>query len=679
MLKAPLKEAIRTTKSHLDHLSQMGVVTVEDFLLNFPWRYSDETVMASVCDLNSLEESCVSGRLKHMKSMRTRNGKFMLTGVFYDETGEVDVMWFNQQYLKNILKNDTEVILTGKVKWSGSRGRMMSPKHEIPRAGVELIHSGRVIPVYHENPKINSKWIREKIQPLLYMTKLMEEPLPQNVVDKYELMSYGEAVSQVHFPDSHEQLLLARKRLGFDEMFAIQLGVMNRKQVHQIETQEISKSIQRDESVIQKFLDSLPFTLTAAQVRAVDEILADMSSPKIMNRLLEGDVGAGKTLVAALCLLNTVKSGYQGALMAPTEILAKQHFKNLLKTLGPFGVSVQLLSGSMKSKEKQQVINGLATKTIDIVVGTHALIQDSVSFKNLGLAVVDEQHRFGVSQRSVFKQFGKPHMLAMTATPIPRTLALTLYGDQELSILDEKPAGRKSIITRSVPKSKRKDAYLWVDEQIKQGRQAFVVCPLIEDSDLIEAKSAVSEWQRLSENVFPNLKIGLVHGKLKQDEKDDIMLKFKNAELDILVATTVIEVGIDIPNASIIIIESAERFGLAQLHQLRGRVGRGEHQSYCFLFPESNADTTRKRMKAMVDYDDGFKLSEIDLDLRGPGEVYGVRQSGIPDLKMSSLADTKLVAQAREAAEFVMNQYAGTREHQRLLETINISTEDIEY
>ena len=679
MLKAPLKDAFRTTKSHLEHLSLMGINTVEDFLLNFPWRYSDETVMASVSDLNSVDARSVSGRLKNMRSMRTRNGKYMLTGVFYDDTGEVDVMWFNQQYLKNILKNDTEVILTGKIKWSGARGKMLSPKHEIPKAGVELIHSGRVVPVYHENPKISSKWIREKLQPLLYMTKLMQDPLPEPIIEKYKLMSFGDAVSQVHFPDSHEQLLLARKRLGFDELFAIQLGVMNRKQSHQIETKDVSKIINVDLELKQKFLDNLPFNLTGAQNRAIDEILTDMQSPNIMNRLLEGDVGAGKTLVATLCLLMVVKSGYQGALMAPTEILAKQHFKNLLKSLSPFGITVQLLSGSLKKSEKENVIQGLATKTIDIVVGTHAVIQQSVQFNNLGLAVVDEQHRFGVSQRSIFKRFGKPHMLAMTATPIPRTLALTLYGDQELSILDEKPAGRKSIITRSVPTSKRKDAYLWIEDQIKQGRQAFVVCPLVEDSDAIEAKSATSEWQRLSEIVFPHLSIGLVHGKLKQDEKDDIMLKFKNNELDILVATTVIEVGIDIPNASIIIIEAAERFGLAQLHQLRGRVGRGEHQSYCFLFPESKAETTRKRMKAMVEYDDGFKLSEIDLDLRGPGEVYGVRQSGIPDLKMSSLADTKLVSQAREAAEYVMQQYAGSREHARLLSSMKVNVNEIDY
>ncbi len=679
MLNASLKDSIRTTRGHLDALSGMGINTVHDLLFNFPWRYSDETKMASVTDLNGLEARSVSGKLKQLRSGRTRNGKFMLNAVFYDETGEVDVMWFNQQYLSRIFKNDMEVILTGKIKWSGSRGKMLSPRHEIPKAGVDLIHSGRVVPVYHENSKINSKWLREKIQPLLYLTNMIEDPLPEEIKSENKLMTLGEAVNQVHFPDSQEDLLKARKRLGFDEMFAIQLGVLNRKLQFQQDTQEVSKLVDIDYDLIEEFKSKLPFELTNAQLRTIKEILQDISSPRIMNRLLEGDVGAGKTLVACICLLVVIKSGYQGVFMAPTEILAKQHYKNLIKTLQPFGINIQLLTGSLTKKQKQLVASGLATKTVDLVVGTHAVIQDGIEFVNLGLAVVDEQHRFGVNQRSVFKKFGKPHMLSMTATPIPRTLALTLYGDQELSILDEKPMGRSPIITRCVPSSKRKEAYLWIEDQLTKGRQAFVVCPLIDPSDAIAAKSVVQEYERLRDIVFPNRRIGLVHGRLKQDQKDEIMLQFKNNELDILVATTVIEVGIDIPNASIMVIEACERFGLAQLHQLRGRVGRGVHQSYCFLFPETYSQTTRKRMQAMVQYDDGFKLSEIDLELRGPGEVYGVRQSGIPDLKMASLADTKLVKAAAKAAEYVMQHYAGTREHARIVQNYQVSISEIDY
>ncbi|MBT6142966.1 ATP-dependent DNA helicase RecG, partial [bacterium] len=545
--------------------------------------------------------------------------------------------------------------------------------------GVDLIHSGRVVPVYHENSKINSKWLREKIQPLLYLTNMIEDPLPEEIKSDNKLMTLGEAVNQVHFPDSQEDLLKARKRLGFDEMFAIQLGVLNRKLEFQQDTQEVSKLVEVDYDLIEEFKSKLPFKLTSAQLRTIKEILQDISSPRIMNRLLEGDVGAGKTLVACICLLVVIKSGYQGVFMAPTEILAKQHYKNLIKTLQPFGINIQLLTGSLTKKQKQLVASGLATKTVDLVVGTHAVIQAGIEFANLGLAVVDEQHRFGVNQRSVFKKFGQPHMLSMTATPIPRTLALTLYGDQELSILDEKPIGRSPIITRCVPGSKRKEAYLWVEDQLSKGRQAFVVCPLIDPSEAIAAKSVVEEYERLRDVVFPNRRVGLVHGRLKQDQKDDMMLQFKNHELDILVATTVIEVGIDIPNASIMVIEACERFGLAQLHQLRGRVGRGVHQSYCFLFPETSSQTTRKRMQAMVQYDDGFKLSEIDLELRGPGEVYGVRQSGIPDLKMASLADTKLVKAAAKAAEYVMQHYAGTRDHARIVQNYQVSISEIDY
>ena len=406
---------------------------------------------------------------------------------------------------------------------------------------------------------------------------------------------------------------------------------------------------------IEDFLNILPFKLTNAQLRAIAEVQDDLSKDRSMSRLLEGDVGAGKTLVAAASIFIAVKSGFQALIMAPTEILANQHYKGFVKLMTQFGMNIQVLTGSLTAKQKEQVKIGLKNGLIDVVVGTHAIIQDSVEFRNLGLAVIDEQHRFGVNQRAFLKKFGKPHVLAMTATPIPRTLALTIYGDQDLSILDEKPAGRKEIITRLVPESKRQESYYWIESQVKAGRQAFVICPLVEDSDVIESKSVVSEYDRLREVVFPNLKVGLVHGKMKQNEKDQVMLDFRDKKYDILVATTVIEVGIDIPNSSIIVIEDADRFGLAQLHQLRGRVGRGEHQSYCFLFVKSRSENTRTRMKAMCDHSDGFKLSEIDLELRGPGEVFGTRQSGIPDLKMASLSDTKLVKLTQEAAQEIFD------------------------
>ena len=634
----------------------MGVRTTRDLLTYFPWRYSDESEFVKIAHLKIGEPMTVRGRLKNIFGRKTRNGKFMLTAKFYDETGEIEVMWFNQQYLRTLLKDGMEIILTGKLKWSGSRGSFMSPKYEIPKPSTELLHTGRLVPVYHETSGITSKWFREKIRPVLYMSKFFDDPLPDYFIEDYDLMPYKEAVAQVHFPDNEKCLERARFRLGFQELLAIQLRVLMRKEYWKQIAKDAGKVIDTDKKVVQQFLSTLPFELTEAQSRAVDEILADLSKPVSMSRLLEGDVGSGKTVVAALSIFLAVQSGYQAVLMVPTEILAKQHYKTLYKYLKDFGLNIQLLTGSLTKSQKDELVTTIRLGTVDIVVGTHAIIQDTVSFKNLGLAVVDEQHRFGVNQRAILKHFGAPHLLSMTATPIPRTLALTLYGDQDLSIIDEKPAGRQEIVTRVVPSKKRSDAYNWIASQIQDGRQAFVVCPLIEESETLEVKSAIDEFERLREEVFPDFNLGLLHGRMKQADKDLVMQKFVDREIDILVSTTVIEVGIDVPNASIMLIEAADRFGLAQLHQLRGRVGRGEHQSYCFLFPENNSEMSKKRMKAMVENSDGFKLAEIDLELRGPGEVYGTRQSGIPDLKMASLSDHEMVRSAREAAEKLLAQ-----------------------
>lgn len=654
MLDRPLGEVIRTNKPYLNTLAEMGVNNVRDLLMNFPWRYSDESEFSKICDLSTIEARSVRVTLESVYTMKTRNGKSMTRGKIKDETGRAEVVWFGQSYLKRVLQDDMEIILTGKIKWNGSKAVMMSPSYEVPKKEQELIHAGRLVPVYHESGKITSKWLREKLWPIMYMTQFLEDPFPKDIVEKYNLISLAQAVRQIHFPESPEELMEARYRLGFEELFQIQLKALNRKKEVMDLGGEAGKIINVSKEVVDEYLSVLPFELTNAQKRSLSEILSDMSKPKSMSRLLEGDVGSGKTVVAAGAIFAAVKSGYQAAIMVPTEILAKQHAKGFMKILGGFGLNIQLLVGSLTKKNKEEVINGMKNGLVDVVVGTHALVQDQVGFKNLGVVVIDEQHRFGVNQRAVLRGFGAPHMLSMTATPIPRTLALTLYGDQDLSIIDEKPAGRKDIVTRRVPPSKRNDAYLWIKEQVSSGRQAYIVCPLVEESEALEVKSAVAEYERLQEEVFKDLKLGLLHGKMRQDDKDSVMQKFKDGELDVLVSTTVIEVGIDVPNASIIVIEAAERFGLAQLHQLRGRVGRGEYQSYCFLFPESNSEMCRKRMKAMVDYTDGFKLAEIDLELRGPGEVYGIRQSGVPDLRMGSLSDQELVHKAREAAEWVM-------------------------
>jgi ATP-dependent DNA helicase RecG len=400
----------------------------------------------------------------------------------------------------------------------------------------------------------------------------------------------------------------------------------------------------------------LPFKLTGAQNRVLKEIFTDLEKSYPMSRLVQGDVGSGKTIVAALSALNVVKNGYQVAVMAPTEILAKQHYKTFVKVLAPYSLNIQFIAGSTTKKQKENLLMRMANGTVDIMIGTHSLIQDKIVFKNLGLAIIDEQHRFGVQQRNILKSYGSPHLLTMTATPIPRTLAITLYGDQDLSVIDEMPAGRKPVITRMVSEKKRLDAYRWIEDQINKGRQAFVICPLIEESETLEVKSVLEEYQYLQEHIFPQFEIALLHGKMKQEEKDQIMKDFKDNKVKILVSTSVIEVGIDVPNASIMLIEGAERFGLSQLHQFRGRVGRGEHQSYCFLFNTKLSKIGEIRMKAMERENSGFKLSEIDLKLRGPGEVYGQKQSGIPDLKMANLNDLNTLKKAREAAETIIEK-----------------------
>ena len=467
-------------------------------------------------------------------------------------------------------------------------------------------------------------------------------------------MPLSEAVYHVHFAKSEKYLNKARERLAFDELFFIQFEALRRKA-------EWQKSYEDDRlkvagGVSDEFMAILPFELTSAQIRVIGEIHHDLAQDFPMTRLVQGDVGAGKTVVAASAIHTILKAGFQAALMAPTEILARQHYKGLMKLLSPFQFNIQLLVGSMSGGERNDVLRQMATGTCDLVIGTHALIQEGVVFSNLGLAVVDEQHRFGVKQREMFKAHGRPHILSLSATPIPRTMALTIYGDQDLSVLDELPPGRQEIITRLVPEKKRRDAEFWVNDQVMKGRQVFVICPLVEESEAIQVKSATEEYERLLYEVFPDHTIALLHGRMKGDDKDTVMKAFSDGKIDILVSTSVVEVGIDVPNASIMIIEGAERFGLAQLHQFRGRVGRGEHQSYCFLFTDSTSCDALQRLKFMVQYNSGFDLAELDLKMRGPGEVYGLKQSGIPDLRMANFGDAELLGRVRDTALHLIEQ-----------------------
>jgi len=657
MLNRNLANVLRTTKKHLNLLEILGVKNVKDFLMYFPRTYNDASEFTQIIDVRTDQINVIKGKLSNLFNMTTRSGVKITRGLFTDASGSIQTVWFNQPHLTKLLPRNREIILSGKAKLSMGKITLQSPSYEIIREYEEQIHTGRIVPVYHETEGINSKWIREKLKPLVdEWIELFEEYIPKEVLDEHQLMDYRTAIKNIHFPENDAVLDKAKERLAFDELFLLQLKVLQKKWHWQNISAKDAKHIETKTEILTDYIKNLPFELTNAQKNVIKEILEDFKKPFPMSRLIQGDVGSGKTIVAAIAALNVIKNGFQVAIMAPTEILAKQHYQTFLKTLNRFGINIQFIAGSTTKNQKDDIIMQMKTGTADIIIGTHSLIQDGIGFKNLGLAIIDEQHRFGVKQREILKSYGSPHLLNMTATPIPRTLAITIYGDQDLSIIDEMPKGRQEILTKVVPETKRIEAYRWVEDQINKGRQAFVICPLIDESDVLQVKSVLNEFAFLSEHIFPQLKLGLLHGKLKQEEKDQIMSDFKDNKINILVSTSVIEVGIDIPNATIMLIEGAERFGLSQLHQFRGRVGRGEHKSYCFLFTGQLSEEGNKRMKAMETYSSGFKLSEIDLELRGPGEVYGVRQSGIPDLKMASLTDSKTIEKARRSAQQIIQK-----------------------
>ncbi len=663
-MQLPLSKILRTNKAHLQGLEALGLKNIRDLLLYFPRAYNDKTIYTPIAELKPGEISNVKGILKNLFHKRARTGKALTRGILSDSTGSIEVIWFNQPYLERVLKNGQEIILSGKAKYGFGRLSLQSPSFEEIKQ--EQTHTGRIIPTYHENEFISSKWLREKLKPLLQTWAAhFEEYLPESILQHYHLMPYRDAIQAVHFPKNDQDLNQAKKRLSFDELFLLQLKALQKKWYWQNIDSHEQKAIKIDPG-IQEFLKNLPFELTRAQQKSLREILEDLQKPYPMTRLLQGDVGSGKTVVAAAAILNTIKNGYQTALMAPTEILARQHYHTVFKLLKPYGFNIQFIAGSTPPAIKEEIVSQLKTGTAQVVIGTHALIQENIGFKNLGLAIIDEQHRFGVRQRDILKSQGSPHLLSLSATPIPRTLAMTIYGDQDISIIDEMPTGRKQIITRIVPEKKRRDAYAWIENQVQEGRQAFIICPLIDESDFLEVKSAIKEYEFLQEQIFPKLKVGLLHGKMKSHDKEEIMTLFTLNKIQVLVSTSVIEVGIDVPNATIMVIEASERFGLSQLHQFRGRVGRGEHQSYCFLFTRANSENGQKRLRSMVEHSSGFRLAEIDLQLRGPGEIYGVRQSGIPDLKMASLRDSATIALAREAARQIINDDATLAGHPKL-------------
>jgi len=666
---------LKTTSPFIEALKAMEIKTVHDLLLYLPRTYEDLSESTTLLGAEPNEKVTLHGTIRKLKLVRTRSKKMLVQGQFEDEAGDfAEVIWFNQPHIMRMLKEGQVVTLIGKVVEDGYKLKIQSPQFEDGSRKVAL-HAGRIVAVYAQSEQISSRWLREKMALVRPMIAELKETLPDDIMASEKLLSRSQTIDELHFPTSPERLDEAKQRMAFEEMFAVQTEALERKKLWQGERQK-RLQLPMDAELIKAFFQSLNFTPTGGQKVAIYEILKDMEKDRPMSRLLEGDVGSGKTLVAVAVIASVLARRGQCALMVPTEVLAKQHATTISRLLltyysyiqsGDFtkkGIdanhlkampqpTIALLTGSVAAAEANDIRRRLAQGLIDIVIGTHALIEDSVQFKDLRLAIVDEQHRFGVAQRARLKDKGNPHFLSMTATPIPRTLALTAYGDHDLSVLLEKPGQRKTIITKVVAPSGRKTVELFIDHQVTEGRQAFVICPLIQESkvdEMMEIKNVEAEVKRLKE-AFPKRRIAKLHGKLTPDEKTDIMQRFKDREYDILVSTSVIEVGIDVPNSTIIIIEGAERFGLSQLHQFRGRVGRSDHQSYCYLFTTTPEQARSDRLKAMEQHDSGFMLAEIDLKLRGPGELFGVRQSGLPDFRFGGLLNVELVLRARKAAE----------------------------
>ncbi|MDO8240748.1 MAG: ATP-dependent DNA helicase RecG [Candidatus Moranbacteria bacterium] len=748
-LQTQLKNIPKILPKYAKILEKMELHSVEDLLLNFPFRYDDFSQASPISPEYINQTVTIEGMVTKSKLARVFRRKMTIAEITVEDSSgnSLKAVWFNQPFILESLKEGTPVRLSGKLTLKGKVLQMSNPAWE--RAGRETTNTGCLVPVYNETRGLTSKWLRWQIKPLLAIAQQMEDVVPYEIRQRLNLYDIYTALTQIHFPDSKEKLLRAQKRFAFQEMFLVQLKTL---QIKSLWEGNASVPIAFDEKLIQNFVSGLPFKLTNAQRKASFEILKDLEKPAPMNRLLNGDVGSGKTMVAAIASLQAMQAGFQVVIMAPTEVLAKQHFESFNKIFEKYDFNIALLTNSYKLVSSHQstvngndkvvisqwstviknatavisqqstvnncnakddrlpmtddvilkrdvLLNKIQSGEINLVIGTHAIIQKDVAFKNLALIIIDEQHRFGVAQRAFLQQetmsandpvksatghgaSGQkktiPHLLTMTATPIPRTLAIAMFGSLELSILDEMPKNRKEIVTKIIPATIRQEAYDFIRQQVHEGRQVFVILPLVEDSKVLtEIKAATSEHQRLSSEIFPDLRLGLLHGKLKSKDKEDVMQKFKDREFDILVSTSVVEVGIDIPNASVIVIEDADRFGLSQLHQFRGRVGRGEHQSYCFLFTNSNTDKATERLQAMEDSNDGFEISQKDLELRGPGQFFGLVQSGLPDIAMEHLSNIKLIKFARAEAQNILSSDPDLKKHPLLASALQKFQEKI--
>src|SRR3989338_6799190 len=686
-LSTPLSQVPRVGPVYQKRLQNLGITTVRDLLFHFPRSYEDFSIITPIKNIQEGSTYCATGKLLDIQQKTTYKKRFSVTeALLQDDSGAIKIVWFQQPYLADSLKTGDQVCVAGKVIRDKDGIYFSSPAFEkirpVIRPGApsndgakssryEFTHVGRIIPTYAETAGVSSRWLRSIIKMVLASLKDITDSLPEDIIKTKKLPALSQALWQIHFPDSMQEAQGAQKRFAFEELLFIALFVLSeRKKIASVKAPPIPLNTE----LMKRFTGKLPFTLTAAQKKSAWSILKDLENPRPMNRMLQGDVGSGKTVVAAMSALSVVKAGYQVAFMAPTEILVQQHFKTMGPLLAPFKVSIGLLTGKTDRFSSPKLPNDfieisrskLLKKTqegdIDILIGTHALIQDKVKFGNLALVILDEQHRFGVKQRAklLHRTTLIPHLLSMSATPIPRTLAMTIYGDLDLSLIDELPKGRKKVITKIVTPQERIQTYAFIEQEVQKRKQVFVICPRIEKTEKspegTEVKAVKEEYEKLSKAVFPKLRVGMLHGKMAQKEKEEVMRKFKFKKIDVLVSTSVVEVGVDIPNATVMMIEGADRFGLAQLHQFRGRVGRSDVQSYCFLFSESNSHGANQRLAALLELDSGFALAERDLKLRGPGDFAGTKQWGIPDFAMEQLTNLALVQEARNTAQAILEK-----------------------
>ena len=695
-------------------LRHLGIRTVHDLLFYFPREHRDYSKLEKIANIPFEQTTTTMGLIWEVETTRTGAGRSRTSATISDETGKLRVSWFNQPYLQKQLKTaqGSYLVVTGVKRRFGNKIEFSVRSHELPEQG-DLLNTGRLVPTYPLTEGLHPKALRRFTKWVVdHYTGMISDHLPASILAEGEFLALPEAIAQIHYPENEKMLVKARTRLAFDELFLLQLGMQERRSRWRYEAAEgnalhidLAKIFIEPPSTLgqpeqdrseptrlnqtlwsmmasdKPFEATLAFRFTDAQRRVICEILGDLAQNKPMCRLLQGDVGAGKTAVAAAALFMTAVNGYQGAIMAPTELLAEQHARSISAMLEPFGMRTALLTGSLRQRERTMGRTALENGEVSVAIGTHALIQEDVNFQHLGLVIVDEQHRFGVEQRDALRQKGyHPHMLVMTATPIPRTLALTLYGDFDSSIIDQLPPGRQKIITRWRTGAQRNEAYTAIIRQVAQGHQAFIICPLIEESESIAAKAATSEYERLQHEVFPNLRLGLLHGAMKPAEKDQIMRRFRDQDLDVLIATSVIEVGIDVPNATVMVIEDADRFGLAQLHQFRGRIGRGNYQSFCYVLSADASLQAQERLGVFQETDDGFRLSEEDLRLRGPGDFLGVRQSGMPELRIADLSDAQLIEQARMFAAklWQSDPYLRAPAHTLLRERLHIFWQNLD-